>query len=379
MNKFRIQRYATTVTIPVNNDTEDAPALSGNNAQLNGVLRGITIDAPALTGTAFTLWILGQRGELLFTKASLVESAKNYIGVDANNHPLRIPLALNGVSPVRIKATGTPDATGVLTFQNDGPITDGKLVTIGDQVYRAKTALAAANDFLIEPDVKATGLMDCGATGAIALDSFVLGATPYTIVAALSVGPTVPNEILLEADVDDTLANIKAAINGGAGIGVKYSTGTVANASAEATTLDDTAHTLLIQALVAGPAGNSIVFTESMADTTFNGSGVLGGSTPGSWSGDNTLQNLSDAIELEDGGGQSGVKYHASTPANAYVTAGDVASHAITVTAVDGVDDPADVDTTTDEPNFTWGAATLVGGGEATAKVFNVDLLIDRG
>lgn len=378
MKTFRVQRFTTSVVIPVNNDTEDAPVLSGNSEQLNGILKGITINAPNLSGTAFTLWILGQRGETLFTKASLVENGLNYIGVDANNHPLSIPLSLRGVSPLRIKSTGTTDATGVLTFDNAGPIVDGQLVTIGDQVYRAKTALAAANDFLIEPDVAAVGTITSDNTNPDATGTITVDDQTYTLVAAFSAGPTVPNEVIIGIDADTTLANLKAAINGTGTEGVEYSVGT-AQPTTPVTAGNIAAHALPITADTAGTSGNSIVLSESATHITVDGAGFLGGTTPGAWSGDDTLQNLSDAIELEDGAGQSGVKYHAGTPANAYVTAGDVAAHAITVTAVDGIDDPADVDTLSTVTVFTWGAATLTGGGELSARTFNVDLLIDRG
>ena len=374
MNKFRTQRYQTTVTIPVNNDTEDAPVVS----QLNGMLKGITVEAPALTGTSFILTILGQRGETLFSKSAIVEAVLTHINtktIGAAEYPLDTPISLRGVSPLRIKSSGTPDATGTLTFSNNGAFADGDTVTIGDQVYRAKLALAAANDFLIEPDVKAQGLIDSGATGPLTTETITIGVKTYRFIAVLAQA----NDVLLEADVDDTLQNLKDAINGGAGEGTKYGTGTTANADAEATTLNSTDHTLLIQALVAGPSGNSIVFTEAATDLVVNGAGTLGTTQAGAWSGDDTLQNLSDAIELEDGGGESGVKYHAGTAENAYVTAADVASHAIIVTAKDAVDDPTDVDTLESSARLSWGAATLVGGGEAAQRVFNVDLLIDRG
>ena len=181
---------------------------------------------------------------------------------------------------------------------------------------------------------------------------------------------------MLEADVDDTLANLKAAITAGAGAGTKYFTGTVANASATATTLDDTAHTLLIEALVGGTAGNSIVFTESATDTAVNGSGTLGTTQAGAWSGDTTLTNLKKAINAE---ATAGTNYGTGTVANPYVQSAAVSSHAIVVTAVDAVDDPADVDTLESSGRLAWGGATLAGGGEAGARVFTVDLLIDRG
>lgn len=370
---FRIQRFTQPVILPINYDTGEGADVTN----LNGIVRGITIVAPDLSGTSFTLSILGGRGEVLWSKSGLTENQVTSIIKDDDDMPLAIPLSLNLQPVLRIKSAGTGDATGVLTWANTTNIANNATVTIGGVVYTFKTTLTgAANEIQIAADIKAQGLIDCGATGPIATNTFVLGATTYTIVAALSTGPTVPNEILLEVDVDDTLANIKAAITGGAGIGVKYSTGTVANASATATTLDDTAHTLLIEALAGGTPGNSIVFTESMADTTFNGGGVLGATQAGLYSGDASLTNLKKAINDE---GTEGTHYGTGTVPNSYVQSGAVTSHAITVTAVEGVEGGADVATLETSSVLSWGGPTLSGGGESAEQTFAVDLYIERG
>ena len=61
----------------------------------------------------------------------------------------------------------------------------------------------------------------------------------------------------------DTLANLAAAINGTAGAGTTYSTGTVANASVTATA---GATTLSLSASAPGSTGNSIATTTTMAN-----------------------------------------------------------------------------------------------------------------
>lgn len=186
MNKYAVQRYTTSVVVPLNDDTHDAPVIgaSGGPDELNGILKGITVSAPDLSGTALTISILGQRGEILFSKAALVENALNYIGVDANNHPLSIPLSLKGVSPVRIKSTGTANSTGTLTLDNNGAIADGETVSIGGQAYRLKLAIAQINDVLIEPDVAATGTVTSDQTnpdngGVVRVDDQIY--TPCTL------------------------------------------------------------------------------------------------------------------------------------------------------------------------------------------------------
>lgn len=499
MQNYSIRRHTIAVTVPINNDTEDAPVLGagGGSDELNGVLKGITLNAPNLTGSSYILTVLGQRGETLFTKSSIVKNVLTYIGVDANNHPLSIPLALKGVSPLRIKSTGTPDATGVLTFSNNGAITDGKIVTIGGQVYRLKTTIAQANDVLIEPDVAAsavltwantvnvtngkkvvagsmeytykTALTEAFATALLSSNNtevadgatVTIGGVTYRIVDTMTqindvqrdgttadttlqhlidavnhtgtegtdyftgteinplasagsivsheitftnkvkgvignsttkastsanltwdaggAGSTfsggadaVVNEVLIGSNGDDSLLNLKKAINNEAGEGTKYSTGTVINPDISSSAVSS--HALTMTAKVAGTSGNSLA--KSTDEATLDWDGVGATFTAGAWSGDSTLTNLVAAIGKINTGGESGVKYHADTVANAYVTSSAVASHAITVTAVEGVDAPTSVNTLSNETRLTWGAATLVGGGEAAARSFEIDFLI---
>lgn len=373
---YRVQRFQTTVTIPSGADTADSPTVDANNNSLsiNGILKGISINAPALTGTAFTIWILGQRGETLFTQAGELESGVRHINKDADDFPLDVPLSLYGVSAVRIKSTGTPDATGTLTFNNTGPITDGQTVTIGARVYRFKDTLVTANDVKIVADVKAQGTVTSDATNPDDGGTITIGAVTYTFRTALSSGPTVANEILIDSDAATTLDNLKLAINAGAGIGTKYSTGTVVHPTVTATTNTDT--TQIIEAITAGTSGNAIVFTENATHLTVNGSGTLGTTQAGAWSGDSTLDNLKKAINHE---ATEGTNYGTGTTADPLVTSGSVTAHAIILTAVEGVEDGTDVATTDTATNLSFGAVTLTGGGEATSRVFDVDLLIDRG
>lgn len=377
MNKFNIQRFKQDLTLPINNDQEDASVLA---KALNGLLRTIVVNAPAMSGSSFTLYILGNRGETLFSKASLTPNQLNVIRVDANNHPLMVPLALEpGVSPFRIKSVGTADGTVSLTFSNTGAIADGGTVTIGNKTYRLKTAIAQANDVLIEPDVAAVGTVTSDNTNPDAGGTIVVDDQTYTLVASFSAGPTVPNEVLIGVDADTTLGNLRKAINGTGTEGVEYSVGTLQPTTPVTAGAVTVGHTMPITADTPGTSGNSIVFTENATHISIDGAGVLGGTTPGSWSGDDTLQNLVDAINLEDGAGQSGTKYHADTTAHTQVSAGAVGSHATVISAVETIDDPSSIASTETASNLVFSAATLSGGGELAARTFNVDLYIERG
>lgn len=123
------------------------------------------------------------------------------------------------------------NATAVLTSANTGQFTNAKIVTIGSTVYTFKTAL--------------------------------------------STSPTVANEVLLGSDADDSLANLVLAINGGAGIGTKYSTGTVANTQVSAGAV--TAHATTLTALEIGFAGNKIATTTNESKLSFAHVTMVGG------------------------------------------------------------------------------------------------------
>lgn len=77
-------------------------------------------------------------------------------------------------------------------------------------------------------------------------------------------------------------------------------------------------------------------------------------------SADDSLTNLEHCINMS--GGTAGTDYAANTPTNKWVTAGDVAAHAITVTAINKDVGNATVATTETSAHLSWGGATLSGG-----------------
>jgi len=112
---------------------------------------------------------------------------------------------------------------------------------------------------------------------ATATDTVTVGASVYTFAAAAGAAGTVA----IGATTAATLANLAAAINGGAGAGVAYGTGTVANASATALA---GASTVTLTSIVsgvgsAGPpeTGNSIVSTTTDASFGFSNAGTFAG------------------------------------------------------------------------------------------------------
>jgi len=625
-----IERKTSKITLEPTRVTADAPS---ENVDINGIIRGIVVVAPALTAGSCGVVVKGQRGEQLFTKSSITKAATTAILIDANNHPLSIPISINGVSPIRVTTPDTTESEADLTSDTDIPIADGDLVTIGTIIYRFKDTLAQAYDVLIEPAVAANGTVTSTAdgapanggtitigsktytfvtniTGAFATavltsdttnpdpgDQVTVGTKTYTLVSgfteayatgtitlfengnpgdggiitigdktytfkntltavanqikigvdgettlnnlraalsgaagsgtkystgttsnaqanaplvaavdtdatlgisALALGTagnsiaftedtaenltidgsgfltgglaSVANEVLIGANTDATLTNLAAAINGSAGEGTTYSTGTTANGLATSSAVvanaitltavsigvsgnsiakvEDSAHLdfdgvgavftggvdpianevkigasgqatlnnlraalsagagagtaygigtvantqanapsvavfndpdydLVVQAVVAGDGGNSVIFTENATNTTVSGAGVLSG---GDSLADNTMTNLADAIKREDGGGEAGSKYHAGTVAHPYVEpSGDASAGVLTINVKDeSIVDGADIALSETSSSLSWGTETLDGGGEAIAREFEVDLLVEK-
>jgi flagellin len=109
-----------------------------------------------------------------------------------------------------------------------------------------------------------------------------------------------PDDVLIGATVADTLANLAAAINGGAGAGVAYGTGTVAHSEVSAVAA---VSTVALTAKTAGVAGNLIATTSSSAvHMAFSGATFANGSDGGSLASDTaataTLASVNNAIQF---------------------------------------------------------------------------------
>jgi flagellin len=105
---------------------------------------------------------------------------------------------------------------------------------------------------------------------AIADETVVIGATTYTFKASAAAA----NEVTIGASATETLANLAAAVNAGAGAGVAYGSGTTANLSATAVA---SGSTVAFTAKVAGTGGNAIVSTETATLMGFSNAGTFAG------------------------------------------------------------------------------------------------------
>lgn len=125
--------------------------------------------------------------------------------------------------------------------------------------------------------IKAVGTLVSDGTVPTADDTVTIGAKTYKFVASPT---TTANEVKIGTGgtaVADTLANLKAAVNLGAGSGTLYGSATTLNATVGAGAL--TATTLQLYAKTGGTAGNSLALTESGTHTSIQGAAttLLGG------------------------------------------------------------------------------------------------------
>jgi hypothetical protein len=103
-------------------------------------------------------------------------------------------------------------------------------------------------------------------------DTVTIGSRTYTFKTSLT--PTA-NEVLIGVDASASLDNLIAAINGAAGAGTTYASGTTAHANVTAAA--GTGDTMDVTAKVAGTAGNAIATTETGTNLSWGSATLTGG------------------------------------------------------------------------------------------------------
>jgi hypothetical protein len=110
-------------------------------------------------------------------------------------------------------------------------------------------------------------------------DTVTIGGVVYTLKAV----PANPNEIDIGVDAATTAANLRAAINHGAGEGTAYGTGTTAHPTVEAS---GAGANVIVTAKAAGTLGNNIAVAEAGTGTAFSGAATkLSGGVDQIWYG----------------------------------------------------------------------------------------------
>ena len=158
--------------------------------------------------------------------------------------------------------------TNMSVFLSDGSATDAQDPTISV----AMPTLSARSLGLAS---YATGTLDL-TSNPTAGNTVTIGTQTYTFVAAGQANAA--NDIALGNNVQDTLQNLQAAVNGGAGAGNLYGSGTAVNQQATITSVNG--GSAVVQALQAGTAGNSVTLSTSITSNVGSGGGTtLSGGT----------------------------------------------------------------------------------------------------
>jgi phage tail sheath gpL-like len=172
----------------------------------------------------------------------------------------------------------------------------------------------------------------------------------------------------------------------GAGVGVKYATGTTAHDTV--TAVKASASEVTLTAKSTGTAGNSIATTETMTNGSFGGHATLFGGAalvPGQIETANTIKIGNNAEACIDnlvaaitGGEGEGTTYGDGTVEHATVTAAKTTSATMTATAKTKGTAGNAIDIAENDTNTSWASAAvkLSGGVNGTVGV-DKDILID--
>lgn len=238
-------------------------------------------------------------------------------------------------------------ATGTLTGDT---ISVGNTVTINGTVYTYTATMpveATATNVL-------TGLV-VGVGNTVTIEGVV-----YTFIGTVAA----PYDVKVGASDAESLDNLIAAINGDAGEGTLYGTGTVAHTLVTAAA--GAGDTVDVTAILPGAAGNSIDTTDTLTSGGW-ATATLEGGVDGSQPYDvligasdlDSLDNLRDAINA---GAGEGTIYGNGTVANTWVTAASGVGDTLDVTAITAGAAGNSITTTDTLTVGGWGAATLEGG-----------------
>lgn len=271
-------------------------------------------------------------GSTVYTFKTTLTGAANeiLIGADADATLQALADAINdGIAAVA--------ASGILTSDETKP-TAADTVTVGGKVYTFVAALTEAI---------ATATLTHDGSNPTAGDTVTVGNNVYEFVSSLTIDRghgqsdpvELPNKVLIGADADTTLNNLVAAINGDTGEGTKYSFNTVQNPLVSAAAESSNASIMSARAGV-GTAGNSIAKAETSSHLDWDGAGATFTGGLASVANEISLVGadadyvMNSLILAINGGAGAGTRYSSATVASTEMTAGALAAHAFTVTAI---------------------------------------------
>lgn len=179
-------------------------------------------------------------------------------------------------------ATFTAEAPNVTWTEKIGSVPENVTLTGATHAYEISATLGGVNDYLtvdMEQGLAAVTGSGTAATGtltlsgnAVADETVTIGAKTYTWKATVS---TTANQVKIGATASDSLDNLIAAVNAGAGSGTVYGSSTTANAAGTAAA--GAGDTLVFTAGAVGTASNSVATTETMTAGSWGAATLTGG------------------------------------------------------------------------------------------------------
>lgn len=364
-----------------NDGVGELQVADGSLAQVTTMLnRAVTLATEAATGTVSDAQRVALDAEFTAIKAEI-----DRVGLKTNYNGGQVFTA-NTLNVFLSDAGATSNSTIAVTtglLSSTGLSLGGAVAATGALTQAAGSAAVAASDILtgIGFTASAVGTLTLTTSGTqAAADTVTVGGQIYTFVAALTGGAGVANEVLVGGTVQQSLANLAAAVNTtSGGAGTVYGLPTVANTHVSATS---TATTVVFNALVNGTVGNGIAVADS---AHFTGAGNTAGGTTGdtvtvggkaytfvaalsttaianeviSSSLATGLANLVSAVNAGTG---SGTTYSALTTQNANVSA-------VATAGFVGTKDTFTAITAGTAGNFISTAATQLGGANIFATL----------
>lgn|SRR5664280_2363752 len=106
MSTYGIQRKKIPILLAYQTNATTATQAG---VSLNGLLRGVEINAPDLDSTnTYTITLTDSDGFDIYTKGKLAKNTRSSAFIDANNQPLQLPLS--GAYTVKIVTSGNQTA-----------------------------------------------------------------------------------------------------------------------------------------------------------------------------------------------------------------------------------------------------------------------------
>lgn len=175
-------------------------------------------------------------------------------------------------------------------------VQDRETVTFGNRIFEVDTeATPTITSGRIRVDC--SGGSTAAATQTLTLtglpladETVTIGDRVYTWKAAL----TGSNQVLIGADASASLDNLIAAVNGAAGAGTTYGTGTVTHAYATAAA--GAGDTMVVTARTPGTVGNELASTETLTNGSWGAATFAGGVDPTAAEFTTALQAAADSL-----------------------------------------------------------------------------------